>query len=248
MKTRRLRKQRGGMNCIGRFCRRLRPTLSFPAYDPPTLDNNPPGIEFYEKLYEYIKSVYASQKPSAMIDAFEKIKKLIESTNADTVILSELQNTQKSIEETNDSHEKAAIIFTDLSVLLEIIIDENNSDEQEIYFIGDEWAAQTIAKIYARSGLASAMTATGGNLGKIIPGGNGPEGILGEYLGGRQRTNYVRGTTRRRKHSLTAKNQLANLKRIGTSNPGSTVGQGNVIYEENSKGNLRYRYNSTINL
>lgn len=233
MKTRRLRKQRGGMNCIGRFCRRLRPTLSFPAYDSPTLDNNPPGIEFYENLYEYVKSVYASQKPSAMIEAFGKIKRFIESTNADIIILRELQITQKSIEEINDPHEKAAIIFSDLSVLLEIIIEENNSDEQEIYFIGDEWTPQTKAKLYARSGLASAMSATAGNLGKIIPGGNGPEGILGEYLGGRQRTNYVKGTTRRRRHTITAKNQIDNLKRIGTSLPGESVGKGQYIWGPN---------------
>jgi hypothetical protein len=112
-----------------------------------------------------------------------------------------------------------------------------------MYFIGDEWAPQIRAKLLARSGLSAAMTATGGNLGKIIPGGPGPESMLGELLGGRERTNNVVGTTRRKRHSVTAKNQINNLKRIGTSFPGESVGKGRLMYRPNG-----IKQNSVIHL
>jgi len=127
-----------------------------------------------------------------------------------------------------------------------IITSSENASEnhpQEMYFIGYEWAPQIKAKLYARSGLASAMIATGGNLGKIVPGGNGPEQVFAEYLGGRQRTNNVVGTTRRRSHSVTAKNQISNLKRIGTSLPGESVGEGRLMYRPNG-----IKQNSVIHL
>lgn len=239
MKTR--RQQRGGMNCVRGMCKRITnkvksylPIPEFPAYEKPTLDNEPPGVEFYEKLSEYVTQVNFLQRPAEMIEAFRKIKRFIESTDADSDILNELKKTQITINAINDASEKAEIIFRDLTVLLEIIIDENNGNpNQDIYFIGYEWAPQTKAKLYARSGLASAMTATGGNLGEIIPGGPGTEGILAEYLGGRQRTNNVIGTTIRRRHSLTAKNQIDNLKRIGTAKPGESVGKGRYMFGPN---------------
>jgi hypothetical protein len=239
MKTR--RQQRGGMNCIRGICKRITnkvksylPIPEFPAYEKPTLDNEPPGVEFYEKLSEYITQVNFIQRPSAMIEAFGKIKRFIESTDADPDILNELKKTQSTINAINDASEKAEIIFRDLMVLLEIIIDENNGNpNQEIYFIGYEWTPQIKAKLYARSGLASAMIATGGNLGKIVPGGPGPEQVFAEYLGGRQRTNNVKGTTRRRRHSVTAKNQIDNLKRIGTAKPGESVGKGRYMFGPN---------------
>ena len=102
-----------------------------------------------------------------------------------------------------------------------------------------------MTKLYARSGLASAMIATGGNLGEIVPGGPGPEGVLAELLGGRQRTNYVKGTTIRRRHSVTAKNQIANLKRIGTSPPGESIGKGQYIWGPNG---IIYKKNAEIHL
>ena len=253
MKTRRLRKQRGGMNCVRGMCKRFTnkvksylPIPEFPAYEKPTLDNEPPGVEFYEKLSEYVTKVNFLGKPSAMIEAFGKIKRFIESTDADSDILDELKKTQSTIDAMNDVSDKAEIIFRDLMVLLEIIIDENSGNpNQEIYFIGYEWTPQTKAKLYARSGLASAMSATAGNLGEIIPGGTGPESILAEYLGGRQRTNYVKGTTRRRRHSVTAKNQIDNLKRIGTSLPGESVGKGQYIWGPNG---IIYKKNAEIHL
>ena len=250
MKTRR---QRGGMNCVRGICKRITnkvksylPIPEFPAYEKPTLDNEPPGVEFYEKLSEYVTKVNFLGKPSAMIEAFGKIKRFIESTDADSDILDELKKTQSTIDAMNDVSDKAEIIFRDLMVLLEIIIDENSGNpNQEIYFIGYEWTPQTKAKLYARSGLASAMSATAGNLGEIIPGGTGPESILAEYLGGRQRTNYVKGTTRRRRHSVTAKNQIDNLKRIGTSLPGESVGKGQYIWGPNG---IIYKKNAEIHL
>ena len=253
MKTRRLRKQRGGMNCVRGMCKRFTnkvksylPIPEFPAYEKPTLDNEPPGVEFYEKLSEYVTQVNFLGKPSAMIEAFVKIKRFIESTDADSDILDELKKTQTTIDAMNEPSDKAEIIFRDLMVLLEIIIDENSRNpNQQIYFIGYEWTPQTKAKLYARSGLASAMSATAGNLGEIIPGGTGPESILAEYLGGRQRTNYVKGTTRRRRHSVTAQNQIDNLKRIGTSPPGESVGKGQYIWGPNG---IIYKKNAEIHL
>ena len=253
MKTRRFRKQRGGMNCVRGICKRITnkvksylPIPEFPAYEKPTLDNEPPGVEFYEKLSEYVTKVNFLQRPSAMIEAFGKIKRFIESTDADSDILDELKKTQSTVDAMNDVSDKAEIIFRDLMVLLEIIIDENSGNpNQEIYFIGHEWTPQTMTKLYARSGLASAMIATGGNLGEIVPGGPGPEGVLAELLGGRQRTNYVKGTTIRRRHSVTAKNQIANLKRIGTSPPGESIGKGQYIWGPNG---IIYKKNAEIHL
>ena len=239
MKTRR---QRGGMNCVRGLCRRITnkvksflPKPEFPAYDKPTLDNQPPGIEFYDILWEYLQK-FKLRSPKDIQEACNKIKRFIESTNPTDDILNDLGEIP-FLNRENLTKEQSDEIFQQMQTLLAMIVtsSENASenDPQEMYFIGDEWAPQIKAKLYARSGLASAMTATGGNLGKIIPGGNGPEGVLAGYLGGRERTNNVVGTTRRRRHSVTAKKQINNLKRIGTSFPGESVGEGRLMYRPN---------------
>ena len=235
MKTRR---QRGGMNCFRGLCRRITnkvksflPKPEFPAYDKPTLDNQPPGIEFYDKLMEYLQK-FKLRSPKEIQEACNKIKRFIESTNPTDDILNDLGEIP-FLNRENLTKEQANEIFQQMELLLEMIITSPENDPQEMYFIGEEWGPQTMAKLYASSGLASAMTATGGNLGKIIPGGNGPESILGELLGGRQKTNNTIGIRRRRRHSVTAKNQINNLKRIGTSLPGESVGEGRLMYRPN---------------
>jgi len=240
MKTR--RQQRGGMNCVRGLCKRFTnkmrsflPKPEFPAYDKPTLDNQPPGIEFYDILKEYLQK-FKLRSPKEIQEACNKIKRFIESTNPTDDILNDLGEIP-FLNRENPTKEQANEIFQQMELLLEMIVtsSENASenDPQEMYFIGDEWAPQIKAKLLARSGLASAMIATGGNLGKIIPGGNGPESVLGELLGGRQKTNNTIGIRRRRRHSVTVKNQIANLKRIGTSFPGESVGEGRLMYRPN---------------
>ena len=235
MKTRR---QRGGMNCVRGFCKRITnkvrsflPKPEFPEYEKPTLDNRPPGIEFYDILLEYLQK-FKLRSPKEIQEACNKIKRFIESTNPTDDILNDLGEIP-FLNRENPTKEQADEIFQQMELLLEMIVTLSENDPQEIYFIGDEWAPQIKAKLLARSGLASAMIATGGNLGKIIPGGNGPEGVLAGYLGGRERTNNVVGTTRRKRHSVTAKNQINNLKRIGTSFPGESVGEGRLMYTPN---------------
>jgi len=235
MKTRR---QRGGMNCVRGMCKRITnkvrsflPKPEFPAYDKPTLDNRPPGIEFYDILLEYLQK-FKLRSPKEIQEASNKIKRFIESTNPTDDILNDLGEIP-FLNRENPTKEQADEIFQQMELLLEMIVTLSENDPQEIYFIGDEWAPQIKAKLLARSGLASAMIATGGNLGKIIPGGNGPESVLGELLGGRQKTNNTIGIRRRRRHSVTVKNQIANLKRIGTSFPGESVGEGRLMYTPN---------------
>ena len=235
MKTRR---QRGGMNCVRGLCKRFTnkmrsflPKPEFPAYDKPTLDNQPPGIEFYDILMEYLQK-FKLRSPKEIQEACNKIKRFIESTNPTDDILNDLGEIP-FLNRENPTKEQADEIFQQMELLLEMIITSPENDPQEMYFIGDEWAPQIKAKLYARSGLASAMTATGRNLGKIIPGGNGPESMLGELLGGRQKTNNTIGIRRRKRHSVTAKNQINNLKRIGTSFPGESVGKGRLMYRPN---------------
>jgi len=235
MKTRR---QRGGMNCARGLCKRITnkvrsflPKPEFPAYDKPTLDNRPPGIEFYDILSEYLQK-FKLRSPKEIQEASNKIKRFIESTNPNDDILNDLGEIP-FLNRENPTKEQADEIFQQMELLLEMIVTSSENHPQEMYFIGDEWAPQIKAKLLARSGLASAMIATGGNLGKIIPGGPGPESMLGELLGGRERTNNVVGTTRRRRHSVTVKNQIANLKRIGTSFPGESVGEGRLMYTPN---------------
>jgi len=235
MKTRR---QRGGMNCVRGMCKRITnkvrsflPKPEFPAYDKPTLDNRPPGIEFYDILLEYLQK-FKLRSPKEIQEASNKIKRFIESTNPTDDILNDLGEIP-FLNRENPTKEQANEIFQQMELLLEMIVTSSENDPQEMYFIGDEWAPQIKAKLLARSGLASAMIATGGNLGKIIPGGNGPESVLGELLGGRQKTNNTIGIRRRRRHSVTAKNQINNLKRIGTSLPGESVGEGRLMYRPN---------------
>lgn len=235
MKTRR---QRGGMNCVRGMCKRITnkvrsflPKPEFPAYNKPTLDNQPPGIEFYDILLEYLQK-FKLRSPKEIQEASNKIKRFIESTNPTDDILNDLGEIP-FLNRENPTKEQADEIFQQMELLLEMIVTSSENDPQEMYFIGDEWAPQIKAKLLARSGLASAMIATGGNLGKIIPGGNGPESVLGELLGGRQKTNNTIGIRRRRRHSVTVKNQIANLKRIGTSLPGESVGEGRLMYRPN---------------
>ena len=250
MKTR--RQQRGGMNCVRGICRRITnkvrsflPKPEFPDYEKPTLDNQPPGIEFYDILWEYLQK-FKLRSPKEIQEACNKIKRFIESTNPTDDILNDLGEIL-FLNRENPTKEQADEIFQQMETLLAMIVtsSENASENhpQEMYFIGDEWAPQIKAKLYARSGLASAMIATGGNLGEIIPGGPGTEGVLAGYLGGRERTNNVVGTTRRRRHSVTAKNQINNLKRIGTSLPGESVGEGRLMYRQNG-----IKQNSVIHL
>jgi len=246
MKTR--RQQRGGMNCVRGLCKRFTnkmrsflPKPEFPAYEKPTLDNQPPGIEFYDILKEYLQK-FKLRSPKEIQEACNKIKRFIESTNPTDDILNDLGEIP-FLNRENLTKEQANEIFQQMELLLEMIITSPENDPQEMYFIGEEWAPQIKAKLYARSGLASAMIATGGNLGEIIPGGPGTEGVLAEYLGGRERTNNVVGTTRLRRHSVTAKNQINNLKRIGTSLPGESVGEGRLMYRPNG-----IKQNSVIHL
>jgi len=245
MKTRR---QRGGMNCVRGMCKRITnkvrsflPKPEFPDYEKPTLNNQPPGIEFYDILWEYLQK-FKLRSPKEIQEACNKIKRFIESTNPTDDILNDLGEIP-FLNRENPTKEQSDEIFQQMELLLEMIVTSSENDPQEMYFIGDEWAPQIKAKLLARSGLASAMIATGGNLGKIIPGGNGPESVLGELLGGRQKTNNVVGTTRRRRHSITAKNQINNLKRIGTSLPGESVGEGRLMYRQNG-----IKQNSVIHL
>ena len=235
MKTRR---QRGGMNCVRGMCKRitnkirsLLPKPEFPAYNKPTLDNQPPDINFYFTLSDYFQK-FKTRSPKDIQEAANKIRRFIESTNPSEDILDDL-GAIPFLNRENLTQVEGDEIFQQMELLLEMITTSFENDPQEMYFIGDEWAPQIRAKLLARSGLASAMIATGGNLGKIIPGGNGPESVLGELLGGRQKTNNTIGIRRRRRHSVTVKNQIANLKRIGTSFPGESVGEGRLMYRPN---------------
>jgi hypothetical protein len=235
MKTRR---QRGGMNCVRGLCKRITnkvrsflPKPEFPAYEKPTLDNQPPGIEFYDILWEYLQK-FKLRPPKEIQEACNKIKRFIESTNPTDDIINDLGEIP-FLNRENLTKEQSDEIFQQMQTLLAMIVTSPENDPQEMYFIGYEWAPQIKAKLLARSGLASAMIATGGNLGEIIPGGPGTEGVLARYLGGRERTNNVVGTTRRKRHSVTAKNQINNLKRIGTSFPGESVGEGRLMYRPN---------------
>jgi len=80
MKTRR---QRGGMNCVRGLCKRFTnkmrsflPKPEFPAYEKPTLDNRPPGIEFYDILKEYLQK-FKLRSPKEIQKACIKLKDLL---------------------------------------------------------------------------------------------------------------------------------------------------------------------------
>ena len=231
MKTR--RQQRGGMNCVRGLCKRITnkvrsflPKPEFPAYDKPTLDNQPPGIDFYNELNEYLQK-FKSRSPKEIQEACNKIRRFIESTDASHDIINDLGDIPY-LNKLSITQEEALEIFHQMEVLLGTIITSSENDPQEIYFIGDEWSLQEKARIRAKT-LVPAMTATRGGLENLLPqgAGPGPAGILGEFLGGPQITSYVKGhnpNLRKRRHSVTAEHQLAALEAVATAVPGTNVG------------------------
>jgi hypothetical protein len=231
MKTR--RQQRGGMNCVRGLCQRITnkvksylPIPGFPAYEKPTLDNQPPGIDFYNELAEYLQK-FKRRSPKEIQEACNKIRRFIESTDATDDIINDL-GAIPYLNKLSITQEEALEIFQQMEILLDMIITSSENDPQEIYFIGDEWSLQEKARIRART-LVPAMTATRGGLENLLPqgAGPGPAGILGEFLGGPQITSYVKGLNpnlRKRRHSVTAEHQLAALEAVATAVPGTNVG------------------------
>ena len=230
MKTRR---QRGGMNCVRGLCKRITnkvrsflPKPEFPAYEKPSLDNQPPGIEFYTTLLEYLEK-FKTRSSKDIQEACINIQRFIESTDASHDIIEDLGKIPYLNVE-NPNQQQADEIFEQMKLILEIILESSENDPQEIYFIGDKWSVQEKARIRGRM-LVPAMTSTRGGLENFLPqgAGPGPAGILGEMLGGTQITSYVKGPNpnlRKRRHSISAEHQLAALKAVGTAIPGSNVG------------------------
>jgi hypothetical protein len=231
MRTRCL-KQRGGMNCIRGVCKRFTnkvksylPKPQFPAYDKPTLSNEPPEIEFYYTLSDYFQA-FKLRSPKEIQEACNKIKRFIESTKPTDDIINDLGEIPYLNRE-NLTQAQADEIFHQMELLLEMIIASSENDPQEMYFIGDEWSMQEKARIRGRM-LVPAMSATRGGIEGILPEGSGPgpAGVLGEFLGGTQITSYIKGdpNLRRRRHSITAEHQKAALKAVATAIPGTNVG------------------------
>jgi len=221
MKTR--RQQRGGMNCVRGLCKRITnkvrsflPKPEFPAYDKPTLDNEPPGLEFYDKMVEYLSRIERRNKEEEMEEASQKVIAFILLTDAS----SDIVNILKRI---SSNPPKALII--ELRDFLQEIIDESQQEEQDIFFIGYKWTPQVLAKLRARN-LASVKASSRGGFEAIVPGGPGPAGIVSEFVGGPQITNVRKNQTLRKRHSITAEEQLRRLKEVGTSEHGSGVGEG----------------------
>jgi len=224
MKTR--RQQRGGMNCVRGLCKRITnkvrsflPKPEFPAYEKPTLDNEPPGLEFYDKMVEYLSRIEGRNKEEEMEEACQKVIAFILLTDAS----SDIVNILKRI---SSNPPKALII--ELRDFLQEIIDESQQEEQDIFFIGDKWTPQVLAKLRARN-LASVKASSRGGFEAIVPGGPGPAGIVSEFVGGPQITNVRKNQTLRKRHSITAEEQLRRLKEVGTSEHGSGVGNGTKI-------------------
>jgi hypothetical protein len=193
------------------------PKPEFPAYEKPTLDNKPPGLEFYDKMVEYLSRIERRNKEEEMQEACQKVIAFILLTDTSTDIV----NILKRI---SSNPPKALII--ELREFLEEIIHENEQEEQEIFFIGYKWTPQVLAKYRARN-LASVKVSSRGGFEAIVPGGAGPAGLVSEFIGGPQITNVKKNQTlRRRRHSITAEEQLKRLKEVGTSEHGSGVGQG----------------------
>jgi hypothetical protein len=161
--------QKGG--CIGAACRRMTnkvrnmiiPKPEFPAYEKPTLDNKPPGLEFYDKMVEYLRRIERRNKEEEMQEACQKVIAFILLTDTSTDIV----NILKRI---SSNPPKALII--ELRDFLEEIIHENEQEEQEIFFIGYKWTPQVLAKLRGRM-LVPAMTATRGGIEGILPEGAG---------------------------------------------------------------------------
>jgi len=220
--------QKGG--CIGAACRRMTnkvrnmiiPKPEFPEYEKPTLDNKPPGLEFYDKMVEYLRRIERRNKEEEMQEASQKVIAFILLTDTS----SDIVNILKRI---SSNPPKALII--ELREFLEEIIHENEQEEQDIFFIGKIWTSQVLAKLRARM-LVPAMTATRGGIEGILPegAGTGAAAEVAEYLGGPKITNVKKDETlRRRRHSITAEEQLRRLKEVGTSEHGSGVGDGTKI-------------------
>lgn len=227
MKTRCL-KQRGGMNCVRGVCKRFTnkvrnmiiPKPEFPEYEKPTLDNKPPGLEFYNKMVEYLSRIERRNKEEEMEEACQKVIAFILLTDTS----SDIVNILKRI---SSNPPKALII--ELREFLEEIIHEGEQEEQDIFFIGEKWTQQVLAKLRGRN-LASVKASSRNGFEAIVPGGAGPAGLVSEFLGGPQITNVKKNQTlRRRRHSITAEEQLRRLKEVGTSEHGSGVGDGTKI-------------------
>ena len=223
MKTRR---QRGGMNCVRGLCKRITnklrsflPKLEFPEYEKPTLDNEPPGLEFYDKMVEYLSRIEGRNKEEEMEEACQKVIKFILLTDASSDII----NILKRI-----SSNPPKVLIIELREFLQEIIDESQQEEQDIFFIGDKWTSQVLAKLRARN-LASVKASSRGGFEAIVPGGPGPAGLVSEFLGGPEITNVRKNQTLRRRHSITAEEQLRRLKEVGASDHGSGVGNGTKI-------------------
>jgi len=237
MKTRCL-KQRGGMNCVRGVCKRFTnkvrnmiiPKPEFPEYEKPTLDNKPPGLEFYDKMVEYLRRIERRNKDDEMQEASQKVIAFILLTDTS----SDIVNILKRI---SSNPPKALII--ELREFLEEIIHEGEQEEQDIFFIGYKWTPQVLAKLRARN-LASVKASSRDGFEAIVPGGEGPAGLVSEFLGGPQITNVKKNQTlRRRRHSITAEEQLRRLKEVGTSEHGSGVGAGVKILGFNFPGMKR---------
>ena len=121
---------------------------------------------------------------------------------------------------------------------MEEIIHEGEQEEPDIFFIGYNWTPQVLSKLRARN-LASVKASSRGGFEAIVPGGPGPAGLVSEFVGGPQKTNTRKNQTLRRRHSITAEEQLRLLKEVGTSEHGSGVGQGVKILGFNFSGMKR---------
>jgi hypothetical protein len=223
MKSARTRKMKKG-GCIGRLCKRMFQPPTFPEYEKPTLTNEPPTIEFYYFLLDYYNK-FRNRSSADILEATTKIKKFIESTDASDEIIQDLH--ALSLLEGKE-------MFDAMHQLLSIITEESENPDQEIYFIGYKWTNQVLAKIRARN-LAPVMKSHREGLEGLLsnaagkPVGTGVPSIVADFLGSPQVTNYVKGTQKRRRHSVTAEKGLNILREVGTSPLGSSVGQGNWL-------------------
>ena len=235
MKTRRLKKrpvkQRGGCtrgSCTARVKSFFYPKPSFPAYEKATLYNKPPGIKFYDELSLYFKK-FNSRSPKDIQEACNNIRKFIESTDVTRDILGDLGEIP-FLNKENPTEQNANEMYTLMEALLENIIMSSHQDNQDSYFIGYDWSSQEKARIRGRM-FMPAMSATRDGIEGILPDGSGPgpAGIVGQFLGGPNATNYVKGRRNlpRRRHSLATKNQQAALHAVATAVPGTNVGTEN---------------------
>lgn len=236
--------QRGGM-CFGSACkwltRRFRnrnpariPKPVFPEFEKPTLYNEPPGLEFYGEMRNYLtKLIELKSTPIELQEGCQDVKRFIEMTDADYDTL-RILNEVPFLNKSDINAIEAVEMVEELILLLNAIIEENNQNEPDVFFIGYTWAPQVLAKLRAKN-LAATEAAVPGGLEALIPGGPGPASIVGEFLGGPKITNTQKGTFRRKRHGMNVKGQLAKLKEVGTSAPGSGVGEGTKILGMNPR-------------